>query len=207
MSINPPKQIDYFAMRNSFIDAYADALHAIFVKDKIFHKAINDPQFGHYGMTDTMFDKVKRADVVKKWDLLFETRMGRRMNEGEVFAILCSGDPFWLVQTLWKRNLEIALGITRPVATATMMMMMTAMVTVTAICVPSNTWSRYKSDNDDSYDNDKNENDENDKKDDDNDDDDDDKKAVTCWGSYFGGEHPWKKSFDESFFQKTWRSR
>ncbi|MCP4583693.1 MAG: hypothetical protein GY839_18950 [candidate division Zixibacteria bacterium] len=61
-------------MRNSFIDAYADALHAIFVKDKIFHEAVNDPiQFGYYRtMTDTVFNKVERADVLKKWELLFE---------------------------------------------------------------------------------------------------------------------------------------
>ncbi len=58
MSINPPKQIDYFATRNLFIDVYADALHAIFVKDEIFCEAINDPiQFRHYGiLLDNRFD-------------------------------------------------------------------------------------------------------------------------------------------------------
>ncbi len=49
MSINPPKQIDYLAARESFINAYAGALHAIFMKDKIFCEAVNDPiQFGYY---------------------------------------------------------------------------------------------------------------------------------------------------------------
>ncbi len=89
-----------------------------------------------------------------------------------------------------------------------------------AICDPANTGPGYKSDNKDGYDDDENkendendendkkdENDENDKKDendenDENDKNDDDKKAVTCWESYFGGEHPWKKSFDESFSKK-----
>ncbi len=77
MSINPPKQIDYFAARNSFIDAYTGTLHAIFVKDEIFCEAVNDPiQFGYYCMTDTVFDKVERVDVLKKWELLFEIRTG-----------------------------------------------------------------------------------------------------------------------------------
>ncbi len=73
MSINPPKQIDYLAAKDSFIDAYAGALHAIFMKDEIFCKAVDDPiQCGYYRTTDTVFDKVKRADVLKKWELLFE---------------------------------------------------------------------------------------------------------------------------------------
>ncbi len=60
-------------MRDSFIDAYAGALCAIFVKDEIFRDAINDPiQFGYYRTTDTVFDKVERADVLKKWELQFE---------------------------------------------------------------------------------------------------------------------------------------
>ncbi len=66
MSINPPKQIDYFATRNSFIDAYASALRAIFVKDEIFRETVDDPiQFGYYHTTDTVLDKVERADVLK----------------------------------------------------------------------------------------------------------------------------------------------
>ncbi len=68
MSINPPKQIDYFAMRDSFMDAYAGALHAIFVKDEIFCEAVDDLiQFGYYGMTDMVFNKVERVDILKKW--------------------------------------------------------------------------------------------------------------------------------------------
>ncbi len=61
------------------------------------------------------------------------------MNEGDLFTILIGGDPFQLVLTLWKGDLEIALGMTR-LATA---------VTSTAICIPSNTWPRYESDSDD----------------------------------------------------------
>ncbi len=129
MSINPLKQIDYLAVRDSFIDAYAGALHAIFMKDEIFRKAVYGPiQFGYYCTTDMVFDKVERADILEKWGLLFQIRMGRRMNEDDLFAILISGDPFWLVQTLWKRDLEIALGITRPIATAMV------------VCIPSDTW-------------------------------------------------------------------
>ncbi len=73
MSINPLKQIDYLAARDSFIDAYAGALHAIFVKDEIFCEAVYSPiQFGYYRTTDMVFDKVKRADILEKWGLLFE---------------------------------------------------------------------------------------------------------------------------------------
>ncbi len=32
-SYNPPKQIDYFAVRDSFFKVYADALRAIFIKN------------------------------------------------------------------------------------------------------------------------------------------------------------------------------
>ncbi len=105
------------------------ALHAIFVKEEIFCETVDDPiQFGYYcTMTNTVFDKVERVDVLKKWELLFKIRMGRRMNEGDLFAILIGGDPFWLVRTLWKGGLEIALGMTRPIAPV-------------AVCVPSNTW-------------------------------------------------------------------
>ncbi len=73
MLINPPKQIDYLTVRDSFIDAYASALHAIFMKDEIFHEAVDDPiQFGYYHTTDMVFDKVERADVLKKRELPFE---------------------------------------------------------------------------------------------------------------------------------------
>ncbi len=98
MSINLPKQIDYLAVRDSFIDAYAGALHAIFAKDEIFREPIDDPiQFGYYRTTDTVFDKVERVDILKKWELLFEIRTGCRMNEGNLFTILIGGDPFQLV--------------------------------------------------------------------------------------------------------------
>ncbi len=73
MLINPPKQIDYLAARDSFIDAYTGALCAIIMKEKIFRKAVDDPvQFGYYRSTNTVFNKVERADVLKKWGLLFE---------------------------------------------------------------------------------------------------------------------------------------
>ncbi len=68
MSINQPKQIDYLAVRDSFIDAYAGALCAIFVNDEIFHEAVYGPiQFGYYRTTDMVFDKVERVDVLEKW--------------------------------------------------------------------------------------------------------------------------------------------
>ncbi len=121
MSINPPKQIDYLAARDSFIDVYAGALHAIFIKDEIFREAVDDPiQFGYYCMTevltDKVFDKVEKADVLKNWELLFDIRMGHRMNEDDLFTILTGSNPFRLVRTLWKQNLEIALGMARPAA-------------------------------------------------------------------------------------------
>ncbi len=79
-------------MRNLFIDAYADTLHAIFMKDEIFREAVNNPiQFGYYHttevLTDKVFDKVEKADVLKKWELLFNIRMGRQMNEDNLFTI------------------------------------------------------------------------------------------------------------------------
>ncbi len=78
MSINPPKQIDYFAVRDSFIDVYTSTLRAIFVKDEVFREAIDDlVQFGYYHSTDMVLNKVERADVLKIWELLFEIRMGR----------------------------------------------------------------------------------------------------------------------------------
>ncbi|MCP4612065.1 MAG: hypothetical protein GY845_25485 [Planctomycetes bacterium] len=59
------------------------------------------------------------------------------MNEDDLFAILIGGDPFRLVQTLWKQDLEIALGMTHPIVTATAMAMATAVCN--SICnVPNN---------------------------------------------------------------------
>ncbi len=45
--------------------------------------------------------------------------------------ILIGGNPFWLVQTLWKRDLEIALGMAHPAVAAT-----------AAVYVPSDMWPR-----------------------------------------------------------------
>ncbi len=91
------------------------------------------------------------------------------MNEGDLFAILIGGDPFQLVLTLWKGDLEIALGMaTRPATTA-------ATATAMAICALSEMWPGYESDSDD------------------------DKELLAPWKSYFGDEPLWKKCFDESF--------
>ncbi len=77
------------------------------------------------------------------------------MNESDLFAILIGGNPFQLVRTLWNRDLEIALGMTHPVATAML--------------------PKYKSDDDNDNDND----------DDDDENDDDDKEMAALWENYF----------------------
>ncbi len=60
------------------------------------------------------------------------------MNKDDLFMILPLSDPFLIVRTLWKPDLEITLGMSHPADEVAM-----------AVCVPSNMWPRYKSDNDD----------------------------------------------------------
>ncbi len=103
--------VSYVAVRGAFINAFAGSVQQVLLSDETIQDAVKNPlQSGYHCTKSMVFDKVKRLGILLKWMLLFKVAMGHKMVEGDVLTILIEGDPFWLIRTSWKRDLEIVLG-------------------------------------------------------------------------------------------------
>ncbi len=102
--------------QSTFIRAYAEALRRIFADNALLRCAVGDPiKSGYYlGCAQSAYDKVERASVLAEWEIMFRVRTGRGLNKEDVLSIFVRGDPFELIKTGWKRELEEELGLIAP---------------------------------------------------------------------------------------------
>ncbi len=107
--------ISLFA-KSALIRAYAAALHRIFADNALLRSAVADLiKSGYYlCCAQSAFDKVERAAVLAEWEIMFRVRTGSELNKEDLLSIFVRGDPFELIKTEWKRELEEELGLIAP---------------------------------------------------------------------------------------------
>ncbi len=102
--------------QSTFIRAYAAALRRIFMDSALLRNVVADPiKSGYYlGCAQSAYDKVERVAVLAEWEIAFRVRTGAGLNKEDLLSIFSRGDPFELIKTVWKSELEEELGLIAP---------------------------------------------------------------------------------------------